>query len=87
MILINVVAIAASIFTGVLLIFYLVRVVGLMRRIATSLATVRLLLRTVANQTEGVPDFVAGIQVNVESLGDAVDQLGTGVGAGSKAAT
>jgi hypothetical protein len=78
-------AIAASIATGLLLIFYLVRIVGVMRKIATTLATVRLLLRSVANQTEDVPAFVNGIGSNVESLDDAVDELSAAVGAGRKA--
>jgi hypothetical protein len=86
MILLIVVAITASIATGLLLIFYLVRVIDVMRKIATTLATVRILLRSVASQTEDVPTFVNGIRSNVETLDDAVDELSAAVGAGRRAA-
>jgi uncharacterized protein YoxC len=78
--------IAAAIGTGVLLIVYLVRIIAVMRKIATTLATVRLLLRSVARQTEDVPGYVAGIHDNVETLDDAVNQLSAAVGAGRRAA-
>jgi hypothetical protein len=86
MIILIVLAIAAGIATGLLLIFYLVRIVDVMRKIATTLATVRILLRSVASQTEDVPNFVNGIRGNVATLDDAVDELSAAVGAGGRAA-
>lgn len=75
MILVNIVAIAASITTGLLLIYFLARIITVMRGISTALSTVRLLLKTVAQQTEDVPGYVVGIHDNVASLNSAVDQL------------
>lgn len=77
---INTLAIILSISTGLMLIYCLVRVVKVLRNVAANLANVRLLLLTVAAQTQPVAGYVDGIQNNVNTLDQSVTDLGLKVG-------
>lgn len=68
-------AVIMSISAGVMLVYYLVNVIKALRSIAAKLANARILLITVASQTEPAGELVSGIGANVGSL----HQLVTGV--------
>jgi hypothetical protein len=68
-------AAALAISSGVMLIAVLSRVVVLMRHLSGSLASVHLVLRSVALQTEPVEGYVDGISENVASIEVAVRDL------------
>ena len=76
---INAIAIILSISTGLMLIYYLVRIIRLMRNIGATLSNVRLLLLTVAFQTKPVSEYVDGIQNNVSTLDQSVRDLSLAV--------
>ena len=61
-------AVIMSISAGVILVYYLISVIKALRSIAAKLANARILLLTVASQTEPADELVRGIGANVSSL-------------------
>ena len=75
MTLLTTLAVVLSISASAMVVFYLVRVIAALRSITAKLANARLLLLTVASQTEPASELVGGIGSNVASL----EELVTGV--------
>jgi|GEM_PF-4288251 len=75
MTLLTILAVGLSISASGMVVFYLVRVIAALRSITAKLANARLLLLTVASQTEPAGELIGGIGSNVAAL----DELVTGV--------
>lgn len=67
-------AIALGLVAGATLVGGLVWTIVLLRRITGHLATIHPVLRQVAERTDPVGEYVAGIGTNVRSLAEAVAQ-------------
>lgn len=77
------IAIVLALLAGAILAGGLIWTIALMRRVTGHLATIHLVLRAVAERTDPVGGYVAGIAGNVHSLEAAVAHLVDVVGSGA----
>lgn len=75
-----VLAVAVSLAIATLLVYYLVRVIRALQSITNKLANARVLLLTVASQTEPVEGLVGGVAHNVSELHTLVTGVATSLG-------
>lgn len=69
-----------SVATALMLVYYLVSVIQALRSITGKLANVRILLLTVASQTQPAGDLVGGVGSNVNSLHELVTGVARSLG-------
>ena len=73
-------AVIVTISAGGMIVYYLIHVIQALRSISAKLANARLLLLTVASQTEPAADLVGGVGINVSTLHELVTGVARSLG-------
>jgi len=73
-------AVIVSISAGAMIVYYLIDVIQALRSISAKLANARILLLTVASQTEPAGDLVRGVGSNVTTLHELVTGVARSLG-------
>jgi hypothetical protein len=73
-------AVIVSISAGAMIVYYLIDVIQALRSISAKLANARILLLTVASQTEPAGDLVRGVGSNVTALHELVTGVARSLG-------